>query len=821
MASSMRLLALTIRNFRGFGPAAVPVKLDSDLVLMFGPNAYGKTSLAEAIEWLFYGTTRRRERGENYSKNEYEGCFKNVHGSIPVEVSADVRTNNGTVLKIARRMTQPSLHEGSETLINGVRTSLESLGLVDLDAVHPVVAQQDLQSFIHSRPKERRDIVSAALGLDELTTLKTALDGARKSFIASAPPEVDRARTILRPLAASLTSLPETKPLGLRWQKTAVEVSLENDIEALTKTGQRLASTDAVDVEVLLEHLRAQRQKLSQSVFDTTKLLPPSDASITLTRLSTELETLKLDCDKLYETIVKATAATTATYATILLQFWETGLGLPSEANTCPMCEDQTLTESKRALIQARLSASQAAIANNKQVGPAIGKATETLNRALQALHSASIPGFGGGDRARLEKLLPTDAGPLAAYFVAYDEATDATVQANEAAAKLSELLTKIPSMLGDAMNVPDIIANIKNVPQKYIDAATRMEHSAQRYALAWNIFEPVLLAAISSNKAVAQVDAVGKALKARGQIEILAAFDAVSLISLSLMQGTEAFLQQKQTQLLSSRGKDIKSIYDQMNPGANVAFDGMEPGTDQLRLHASSFGMRMSAAANLSECQLNCLGLSFWITRALRLGSPFGFILLDDPVQSMDDAHCEAFISSVIPDLCDKYQRQVVILSHEKRLIDRIRDLNKTRDTLVYHYDDYEKTGPSITEQVNLAVMLREVEGLAKGNEPNRSQAVDKLRKLVEQFIRELHLKQTGQPAPPQYDSAKPSELLDLFRQIPDTLPEEHHRLKDTVEFAAPAHHQPSGYSVPLRTNITPHTDRLRTLMTKYKLLI
>jgi hypothetical protein len=97
----------------------------------------------------------------------------------------------------------------------------------------------------------------------------------------------------------------------------------------------------------------------------------------------------------------------------------------------------------------------------------------------------------------------------------------------------------------------------------------------------------------------------------------------------------------------------------------------------------------------------------------------------------------------------------------------------------------------------------------------------VDKLRKLVEQFIRELHLKQTGQPAPPQYDSAKPSELLDLFRQIPDTLPEEHHRLKDTVEFAAPAHHQPSGYSVPLRTNITPHTDRLRTLMTKYKLLI
>jgi hypothetical protein len=229
---------------------------------------------------------------------------------------------------------------------------------------------------------------------------------------------------------------------------------------------------------------------------------------------------------------------------------------------------------------------------------------------------------------------------------------------------------------------------------------------------------------------------------------------------------------------------------------------------------------LNVYSASGKSECQLNCLGLSFWLVRATTAGSPFGFIVLDDPVQSMDDDHCEAFLGTVVPSLCDDHKKQVIVLSHERKLIDRLRDLNKDRDVIVYHYDTYEKTGPSITPQINLAVMLAEVKSLAKGNEANRSSAVDKLRKLGEQFIRDLHLKQTGMPAPPEYDDAKPGELLELFRSISGTLPDEHARLKDTFDFAAPAHHQPAGYVGPVMTNIMPHIDRLRSLMKKYKLL-
>jgi hypothetical protein len=71
------------------------------------------------------------------------------------------------------------------------------------------------------------------------------------------------------------------------------------------------------------------------------------------------------------------------------------------------------------------------------------------------------------------------------------------------------------------------------------------------------------------------------------------------------------------------------------MGAAATGPYGGLHtgPGTDQIKLHASGFGVRMPAAANLSECQLNCLGLSVWVMQATTPSSPFDFIVLDDPV--------------------------------------------------------------------------------------------------------------------------------------------------------------------------------------------
>jgi hypothetical protein len=185
-----------------------------------------------------------------------------------------------------------------------------------------------------------------------------------------------------------------------------------------------------------------------------------------------------------------------------------------------------------------------------------------------------------------------------------------------------------------------------------------------------------------------------------------------------------------------------------------------------------------------------------------------------------MDDDHAEAFIANVVPHLLDQAGKQVVVLSHVRTVTDKLRALNLHRDLRHYHYENYELGGPVIVQQVRLQQMLAEISGAAKGNEANRSYAVDRLRVLVEAFVRELHLSVTGNPPPPGYDTANSGQLADLFRAIPGTDPAEHAGMKDTIKFCDPAHHTQAGYAVPLRSNIQPHIDRVSNLMKKYGLI-
>jgi energy-coupling factor transporter ATP-binding protein EcfA2 len=808
----MRLLSLTVSNFRGFGTGSPTIPLAGDLVLLFGPNGFGKTSLAEAIEWLLYGTTRRRQRGDSYSKNEFEGCFPNAHGGAPVEVSARVRLPGGTEHTIARSIPDPRHDTVSLTFINGRQEAFDAIGLSKIEALHPVVAQHDLQSFIHSRPKERRDFISAALGLEEITALKTALDGSRKAFAGTPPAAVEAARTKLKALAAVLGTIPETKTLGLRWQKLPLELR-DDDQNALVAAAQRLAGTAADDAQSLLQDLRLKRQQTSRTVFDTSLLTLSTDVPATTKQLSARIEAVTDACSSLAQVVAKGVATRASKYATALLHFWEGGLKLAAHGDKCPMCEEETLTGDKRAALQARLKEAHDGLTNSREIAAATEKAKSELTLAKHVLDGASVQGLDANTRELLSKLLEKEPEALAACLEVHDALKEAEHQVGSAGAALTEFLSSIPVRLADATKAEALVVDSTTIPRAFEDKAGAFQGAMQQYSSAWVAFDQVLAKRISSNTAIGEIDAVGQALKAEQERKVVATYDGIVAKSRAIMQATEAFLQRKQVELLLSRGKDIKTLYDMLNPGAQVGFDVMEPANEQLKLHARSYGKRMSAAANLSECQLNCLGLSFWLGGATAAGSPFGFVLLDDPVQSMDDDHTEAFIGSVIPDLCDVQKKQVILLSHEKRLIERIRDLNKSRKLSVYHFDLYDISGPSITQQSTIAMMISDIKGLAKGNESNRSTAVDRLRKIGEQIVRDLHLKVLGTPLGSEYDKALPAQLLGVFRSIPGTNTSEHEGLKDTFDFASPAHHSEPGYSVPVMTNIMPHINRLENL--------
>lgn len=75
---------------------------------------------------------------------------------------------------------------------------------------------------------------------------------------------------------------------------------------------------------------------------------------------------------------------------------------------------------------------------------------------------------------------------------------------------------------------------------------------------------------------------------------------------------------------------------------------------------------IQASALGVMSQGELHSLALSLFLPRAATADSPFGFVVIDDPVQSMDPAKVDG-LAEVLDEL--GRDRQVVVFTHDTRL--------------------------------------------------------------------------------------------------------------------------------------------------------
>ncbi|MFV2196338.1 AAA family ATPase [Nocardiopsis sp. LOL_012] len=83
--------------------------------------------------------------------------------------------------------------------------------------------------------------------------------------------------------------------------------------------------------------------------------------------------------------------------------------------------------------------------------------------------------------------------------------------------------------------------------------------------------------------------------------------------------------------------------------------------------------GDQTSAPGLLSQGEFQALALSICLPRALVEGNPFGFLMLDDPVQAMDTETVEG-LAGVLAEA--GRHRQVIVFTHDTRLSDALRRL-------------------------------------------------------------------------------------------------------------------------------------------------
>jgi len=89
--------------------------------------------------------------------------------------------------------------------------------------------------------------------------------------------------------------------------------------------------------------------------------------------------------------------------------------------------------------------------------------------------------------------------------------------------------------------------------------------------------------------------------------------------------------------------------------------------------------GKPAGALGVMSQGELNSLALSLFLPRASLPVSPFGFVIVDDPVQAMDPARVEG-LARVLDQTAK--QRQVVVFTHDTRLSEAIKRLQIEAET-------------------------------------------------------------------------------------------------------------------------------------------
>jgi len=181
----MRLKSVRIHNFRGFRSETDEIDLEGNLVVIYGKNSSGKTSLAEALEWLLSGSLSRRENEFTTNVRELAQCIANRHRQSDddtwVEATlAPISEGDETGNLVLRRVLKSDYGSSLKATCSSVlflndqelNADEEKQALAKYFAgVPPLLMQHTLRDFVLGESRWRRKYFESLLRLDSITEI--------------------------------------------------------------------------------------------------------------------------------------------------------------------------------------------------------------------------------------------------------------------------------------------------------------------------------------------------------------------------------------------------------------------------------------------------------------------------------------------------------------------------------------------------------------------------------------------------------------------------------------------------------------------------
>jgi len=182
----VRVKRLEIKGFRAFGAQPQVLEFQGPMAVVWGANSQGKTSLAEAIEFLLTGKTVRRELVAS-AKREFAEALRNAHlpPAEKVIVAAEIEDAQGRVHRVERCLVRDYTGRDScqsELIVDGnLADDLTSLGIrlsqPPLEA--PVLMPHTLRYVVSADPQKRADYFKALLEVSDLEEIRNAITEAK------------------------------------------------------------------------------------------------------------------------------------------------------------------------------------------------------------------------------------------------------------------------------------------------------------------------------------------------------------------------------------------------------------------------------------------------------------------------------------------------------------------------------------------------------------------------------------------------------------------------------------------------------------------
>jgi recombinational DNA repair ATPase RecF len=146
-------------------------------------------------------------------------------------------------------------------------------------------------------------------------------------------------------------------------------------------------------------------------------------------------------------------------------------------------------------------------------------------------------------------------------------------------------------------------------------------------------------------------------------------------------LKAAEKWLKDAASEIRNERFAPIKEkaqeIWAKLRLQSNVSLDDIRltgsATKRQVELDVTVDGAAGAALGVMSQGEQNALALSLFVPRATLAESPFRFVVIDDPVQSMDPSRIDG-LAAVLHDTAR--HRQVVVFTHDDRLPEAARRL-------------------------------------------------------------------------------------------------------------------------------------------------